>query len=197
MKKINILIVDDEQNIINSLKGSLEDEGYVVLTAKNGDEALEIITNKKVDLTFLDIWLPGRDGLEILKAIKEFDREQYVVIMTGHGTISTALKATKLGAYDFLEKPISLDKVLLLVHDVISSKNLKEKPKKGVHIRRIEESFVGDSLSLIKIKEKIEELSKAYNNLLITGENGTGKEFVTKIINNKCVFGLNPFVKIN
>jgi two-component system nitrogen regulation response regulator NtrX len=197
VKKVNILIVDDEQNIVNSLKGSLEDEGYEVLTAKNGEEALEIIKNKKVGIIFLDIWLPGRDGLETLKAIKEFDKEQYVVIMTGHGTISTSLKATKLGAYDFLEKPISLDNVLLLIHNIISHKNLKEKPKKSEYIKRKDEILIGDSLNFIKIKEEIEELSKIYNNLLINGENGTGKEFVAKLINNKWSSGSNSLVKIN
>ena len=112
MKTPVILLVDDEQAIIDSLSGSLEDEGYSLLTASDGSQAMRIIKSQSVDIVFLDIWLPGMDGMETLKCIKDFDSEIEVVMMTGHGTVNTAVQAVKHGAFDFLEKPFSLDVVL-------------------------------------------------------------------------------------
>ena len=121
MKTPVILLVDDEDSIINSLSGSLEDEGYIVLTASDGMKTVEIIQSQPVDMVFLDIWLPGMDGLETLKAIKDFNSGIEVIMMTGHGTVNTAVQAVKKGAFDFLEKPFSLDTVI----DII--KKIKEK----------------------------------------------------------------------
>ncbi len=104
MKNLAILLVDDEPSIVNSLRGSLEDEGHILLTASDGNRALEIVKSHPVDIIFLDIWLPGMDGIQTLKAVKDFDSAIDIVMMTGHGTVNTAVQAVKHGAFDFLRK---------------------------------------------------------------------------------------------
>jgi len=121
MKTPVILLVDDEKAILDSLKGNLEDEGYIVLTASDGIKGLEIIKSQPVDSIFLDIWLPEMDGIETLKLIKEYDSSLNVVMMTGHGTVKTAVQAVKLGAFDFLEKPFDIESVIEII------KRIKEK----------------------------------------------------------------------
>ena len=117
-----VLIVDDEKNIVTSLKGILSDEGYDVLTASDGLEALEKIQLDPPDLVLLDIWLPGMDGIEVLKTVKNYHPEVEVLVMSGHGTIDTAVKATKLGACDFIEKPFSLDQITQSIENVFAEK---------------------------------------------------------------------------
>ena len=124
-----ILIVDDEESICQSLKGILVDEGYEVLIAGSGEEALKVIDGELPDLVLLDIWLPGIDGIEALKIIKAEHPHIQVIMMSGHGTIETAVKATKLGAFDFVEKPLSLDKVVLIVNHVSDLIRLEEENK--------------------------------------------------------------------
>jgi len=111
----HILIIDDEQSIRESLTGILQDEGFTPFSVESGETALEKISEEKPDLILLDIWMPGMDGMETLTRIREMYPDQLVVMMSGHGTIETAVKATKLGAYDFIEKPLSIEKVLLCI----------------------------------------------------------------------------------
>ena len=111
----HVLIVDDESGIRESLSGVLEDEGYKASTAQSGEECLELLRKSHYDVVLLDIWMPGIDGLEVLEKIKEFEDRPEVVMISGHGSIESAVRATKLGAYDFLEKPLSLDKTLIVV----------------------------------------------------------------------------------
>ena len=115
----NILIVDDEPEIRKSLRGVLEDEGYKVSTADSGEACLAELRKKPFDLILLDIWLPGKDGLETLEEIKKSDLAPEVIMISGHGTIESAVKATKLGAFDFLEKPLSIDSTLILVKNAV------------------------------------------------------------------------------
>ncbi|MCP2606630.1 sigma-54-dependent Fis family transcriptional regulator, partial [Candidatus Aminicenantes bacterium AC-708-I09] len=126
MSKEKILIVDDEVGIRSSLSGVLEDEGYMVKAVESGEEGLDLLKKENFDLVLLDVWLPGQDGIEILKKIKEINENIVVIMISGHGTIETAVQATKLGAYDFLEKPLSLEKVNLTVKNALKHKKLEE-----------------------------------------------------------------------
>lgn len=134
MAKERILIVDDEKNIVSSLTAILSDEGYEVSMTGDGVEALELIQKDPPDLVLLDIWLPGMDGIEVLKTLKTYNPGVEVIIMSGHGTIDTAVKATKLGAQDFIEKPFSLDRITESIKNVLQEKN-RLRPQKPKHFR--------------------------------------------------------------
>lgn len=122
----SILIVDDESTILQSLSGLLSDEGFEVTTATNGYEALKIVDAESPDLVLLDIWMPGIDGIETLKEINKNNPYVQVIMITGHGTIETAVKATKLGAFDFIEKPLSIDKVIVTINNALNFRRLEE-----------------------------------------------------------------------
>ena len=192
MKRAKILIVDDEEKILQTMKGSLEDEEYEVLTAKDGQEAIERVRLESPDLIFLDIWLPGMDGMETLKAIKEHDSHLDVVLMTGHGTMSTAIQAIKLGAFDFLEKPLSLDSILSVAHNALEQRRVLETETQTAPR---EEELIGESPLIMNIKKELRRLSKTTKNVLITGERGTGKEFVARLIHNQSPRRKNPLIK--
>jgi UDP-3-O-acyl N-acetylglucosamine deacetylase len=194
MKKGRILIVDDEEKILQTMKGSLEDEDYEVLTASDGQEALEKVREENPDLIFLDIWLPGMDGMEILKAIKEYDSNLDVVMMTGHGTISTTAQAIKLGAFDFLEKPLSLDSILSVANSSLERKRAVLDEVPSVPKR---EELMGDSTFVMGLKEEIKKLSKTSKNVIIVGERGAGKELVARLIHNHSARTKKPLVKFN
>ncbi|MBO4793742.1 MAG: sigma-54-dependent Fis family transcriptional regulator, partial [Deltaproteobacteria bacterium] len=121
-----ILIVDDEESIRQSLSGILQDENFHTLCAQDGEECLNIIKEETPDLILLDIWMNGIDGIETLKKIKEFNPDQTVIMMSGHGTIASAVQSTKLGAYDFIEKPLSIEKLLLTIHNALKVHHLVE-----------------------------------------------------------------------
>ena len=142
----NILIVDDESGIRQSLKGVLEDEGYKASVADSGEACLDMLRRRVFDVVLLDIWLPGIDGLETLQKIRELENAPEVIMISGHGTIETAVRATKLGAYDFLEKPLSIDKTLILIKNAIDAKRLQQENrdlKKQLMPRSV---IVGDSI---------------------------------------------------
>ncbi len=194
MKKAKILIVDDEENILKTMQGSLEDEDYEVLTAKDGQEAMDKVRAENLDLIFLDIWLPGMDGMETLKAIKEYDTNLDVVLMTGHGTINTAIQAIKIGSLDFLEKPLSLDNILSIANSSLERKRATEEE---TPLPPKEEELIGESTSAIRIKQKINKLSKSNKNVIITGESGTGKELIARLIHSHSPKRKNPMIKFN
>lgn len=125
MTKEKILIIDDEASICSALKGILEDEGFLVRTAESGEQCLELLKSQNFDLVLLDIWLPGMSGIDVLKKIKAMEESPQVVMISGHGTIETAVTATKLGAHDFLEKPLSLEKVVLTVRNALRQKKAR------------------------------------------------------------------------
>ena len=194
MKKAKILIVDDEEKILQTMQGSLEDEDYEVSTAKDGQEAIDKVRAENPDLIFLDIWLPGIDGMETLKAIKEHDANLDVVLMTGHGTMSTAIQAIKLGAFDFLEKPLSLDSILSVAHNALEQK--RTPPPETAPTPR-EDTLIAESPLMVNIKNDLQKISKTTKNVLVTGERGTGKEFVARLIHDQSPRRKDPLIKFN
>src|SRR3954471_563482 len=151
----NILIVNDEAGIRQSLKGVLEDEGYKAALADSAEACLEILDKKPFDVILLDIWLPGMDGLECLQRIKQSDDAPEVIMISGHGTIETAVRATKLGAFDFIEKPLSLEKTLILVKNAADAHRLRTENrelKKQVHAKSV---IVGDSIPMKALRQQI------------------------------------------
>ena len=195
MPQERILIVDDEKNIVSSLKGILADEGYDVSVADDGLDALDIIQSDPPDLLLLDIWLPGMDGIEVLKTVKTYHPNIEVLIMSGHGTIDTAVKATKLGAYDFIEKPFSMDLLTQSVQSVFKVKK-NFSAKSDNHLTNSNEAPMGFA-ALVEIKKAIKTHSQSNNPLLLLGEAGTGKEFIAQAIHNQSPKSRLPFVKLN
>ena len=192
-----ILIVDDQEDIRRSLTGILEDEGYQVLTADNGTEALEIAREEVPDLVLLDIWMPGLDGIQTLERLKNLLPDLTVVMMSGHGTIETAVKATKLGAYDFVEKPFSLDKVLITITNAL---NFKELCKENEALRRAsyeEHELVGCSAAVEQLREQVHRVAPAGTPVLISGEAGAGKELVARSIHQYSPRRTKPFISVN
>jgi two-component system nitrogen regulation response regulator NtrX len=180
----SVLIVDDEPSILQSLSGLLSDEGFEVTTAANGYEALKIIDTESPDLVLLDIWMPGIDGIETLKEIKKGNPTIQVIIITGHGTIETAVNATKLGAYDLIEKPLSIDKVIVAINNALNFRRLEEE-NKYLRKKSLEKNSIsGDSPKTRELKNNIAKAAPTDTWILIMGENGTGKELVARTIHH-------------
>ena len=178
----SILIVDDEPSILQSLSGLLLDEGFETTTATNGYEALKIVDTESPDLVLLDIWMPGIDGIETLKEIKKNNPHIQVIIISGHGTIETAVKATKLGAFDLIEKPLSIDKVIVAINNALNFRRLEEE-NKYLRKKTLEKhSITGNSPPIQELKKQIAITAPTEAWVLITGENGTGKELVARTI---------------
>lgn len=192
-----ILVVDDEASILQSLEGILSDEGFESITVKSGTEALEKIEEVMPDLVLLDIWMPGIDGMETLSRIREVYPNVQVIMMSGHGSIETAVKATKMGAYDFIEKPLSLEKLLLSINNALDYNRLEEEigllreKDKGKH------NIVGSSNAISEMKEQIRIVAPTNAWVLISGDNGTGKELVAHTIHNLSKRGHKSLVEVN
>lgn len=197
MIKDKILIVDDEAGIRSSLKGILEDEGFTVKATETGEQGLNLLKGENFDLILLDIWLPHLSGIEILKQIKTNEENTQVVMITGHGTVETAVKATKLGAYDFLEKPLSLEKVVLTVKNALKQKRLEEENIQLKEKLKIKYLLVGKSASIQKLRAKIKMAAPTNGRVLIYGENGTGKELIARLIHQQSPRKDKRFVQIN
>ena len=180
----SLLIVDDEASILQSLGGLLSDEGFEVTTALNGYEALKIIEAESPDLVLLDIWMPGIDGIETLKEIKKENPNIQVIIITGHGTIETAVRATKLGAFDLIEKPLSIDKIIVAINNALNFRRLEEE-NKYLRKKTLEKNSInGDSPKTIELKNNIAKAAPTDTWILINGENGTGKELVARMVHH-------------
>jgi two-component system nitrogen regulation response regulator NtrX len=192
-----ILIVDDEPGIRQSLKGVLEDEGFTVDAVSSGEECLKRLDLIAYDLVLLDIWLPGIDGIETLKHIREKSPSTPIVMISGHATIATAVSATKLGAYDFIEKPLSLEHTLLVAKNALSQKRLERANDLLRH--ELEERFtiVGDSIPLKALRKQIAVVAPSNSRVLIYGESGTGKELVSRNIHYLSKRSSDPFVEVN
>jgi two-component system nitrogen regulation response regulator NtrX len=197
-----VLIVDDEESIRRSLAGILSDEGYEARTASDGDRALAQLRSAAgdgalPDLVLLDIAMPGRDGLEVLEEVAHSWPALPVVMMSGHGTIETAVKATKLGAYDFIEKPLTVEKLLLTIGHALERARLEgENRRLRAEALRAHE-ILGDSEPVRKLKEQIALAAPTNGWVLITGENGTGKELVARQIHLQSKRADEPFVEVN
>jgi len=192
-----ILVVDDEKSILQSLSGILSDEGYDALTAESGTEALNHIKETAPDLVLLDIWMPGLDGIETLKQIKEDYPNLQVVMMSGHGNIETAVKATKMGAYDFVEKPLSLEKLLLSINNALEFYRLEEEVNLLKEKDRSKYQITGDSKAIRELKEQIKIVAPTNAWVLISGENGTGKELVAHTIHLLSRRSHKPMIEVN
>jgi two-component system nitrogen regulation response regulator NtrX len=193
----NVLIVDDESGIRLSLKGVLEDEGYKVYETDTGEACLDLLRKRSFDAIFLDVWLPGIDGLETLQKIKDLDQSPEVIMISGHGTIETAVRATKLGAFDFLEKPLSLEKTLILLKNALDTQRLR---RENVDFRRqlqAKSVIVGDSIPMKALRQQIMIMAPTNGRVLIYGESGTGKELVAHAIHAQSLRKDALFVELN
>jgi len=197
-----ILVVDDEDSIRTTLAGILEDDGFRVLFANDGVTALDVVKKEMPDLVLLDIWMPRMDGIETLQKLKELYPSLLVIMMSGHGTIETAVKSTKMGAYDFVEKPLSLEKLLLCIRNALGMLRLKDENETLRDLALSDLAFrdrqmTGSSPAMVKLKEQIKLVAPSNASVLITGENGTGKELVARSIHFHSNRKNKPFVEIN
>ena len=196
-KKPHILITDDEKAIRNTLEEILEYEDYQVSSVESGKDAIKFLAENEIDLMFLDIKMQGMDGLETLQKIREDGHEFPVIMISGHGTIQIAVEATKMGAYDFLQKPPDLNRLLISVRNALSQQNLaKEYKQIKKKLPKVQE-IVGESKAISKIKTLIDKVAPTQSRVLITGENGTGKELVARWIHEKSPRSTGPFVEVN
>src|SRR6266567_108117 len=192
-----ILIVDDEESILKALGGILEDEGYKTLCAGDGIEALEVAQRETPDLVMLDIWMPRMEGLEALQRLKELYPGLVVIMMSGHGTIETAVKSTKMGAYDFIEKPLSLEKVIVTVNNALGMNRLRQENASLRGLALQEHEMIGGSQPMNRLQEQIRLVAASNASVLVTGENGTGKKLVARSIHYHSPRREKPFVEIN
>lgn len=197
MNKEVVLIVDDEEGIRDSLAGIFEDEGYEVLSCASGEEALGIIREHTPDILLIDVWLPGMDGIETLSKAKEIDSNLPVIVISGHGNIETAVKATRLGAYDFLEKPLSLEKVLIVTARALERKRLETENRSLRAGLTKKCRLIGDSAVMSALKQQIEMAAQSNSRVLILGESGTGKELVARLLHDKSSRADEPFIEVN
>ena len=203
-----LLIIDDERGIRNTLKEILADEGYEVETAENGKQGLEMAQAKSYDLIFSDIKMPEMDGLEMLKALKNGENDENgdatlngdcpVVMITGHGDVETAVQALKAGAYDFLLKPLDLNRILITTKNALESKSLKQETKQlRKKISAKGPQMVGESAAITRVREIINKVAPTEARVLITGPNGTGKEVVAHMIHEQSARANGPMVEVN
>lgn len=195
---MKVLVVDDERNVRSSLKGVLEDEGFTVLTASSGEEALEIIRKDKPDVVLLDVLMPaGIDGIETLRRIKSYDPSIIVLMISGHGTIEMAVKAMELGATDFIQKPLSAETIIVRINQAIEKNKLRTE---NVLLKKeIDERFqiIGESPVMRDLIAKIMSVAPTNSRVLIFGENGTGKELVARAIHRNSRRNDRPFIQVN
>ena len=194
-----ILIVDDEPGIRQSLSGALRDEGYAPDVAASGEDCLEALAGAVYEVLLLDIWLPGMDGLETLSRVQRIpaaDRP-IVIMISGHGTIETAVKATKLGAYDFLEKPLSIDRVLVVLKNAVEHRRLRIQNEQFRESANTPSNIVGDSVPMKALRQQLALMASTNGRVLIFGESGTGKELVAHALHAMSPRASAPFVEVN
>ncbi len=193
----NILIVDDEEGIREALSAALRDDGYHVATVSSGEDCLDFLTREPVDLVLLDIWLEGMDGLDTLRRIQENGTGPIVVMISGHGNIETAVRATKLGAFEFLEKPLSLEKVTLVVKNALEHQRLEEENQRLRAELDQRYQVIGTSVPMKAVRQQIALTAPTSGRVLIYGESGTGKELVARSLHVNSLRRERPFVEVN
>jgi two-component system nitrogen regulation response regulator NtrX len=197
MSKKTVLVVDDEEGIRESLSGIFEDEGYEVITVSSGEDALTAAREKLPDIVFLDVWLPEMDGIETLSKLKEMDKNTPVIMISGHGNIELAVKATLSGAYDFLEKPLSLEKVLIVTQRALERRRLEEENIALKADLSRKWRLIGDSEKMQILRQQMEMAAQSNTRVLILGESGTGKELVARLLHEKSQRVNGPFIEVN
>jgi two-component system, NtrC family, nitrogen regulation response regulator NtrX len=199
VKTTRVLIVDDEPGIRDSLGGALSDEGFRCTAVERGEACLEELARNAYEVVLLDVWLPGMDGLETLGRIQEipFEHRPEVIIISGHGTIETAVRATKLGAFDFLEKPLTIEKATVAIHNAAEQKRLQ------LELARMKETaggmpqIIGESVPMKALRQQLSLMSASNGRVLIYGESGTGKELIARAIHMASARACEPFVEVN
>ena len=194
-----IMIVDDEQAIRESLQGLFEDEDYIVSTAPSGEEAVARFRKQPVDCVLLDIWMPGIDGLETMLRLHQQDAELPIIIMSGHATIDTAVRATRQGAFDFVEKPLSSEKLLVLVRNALEKRKLTRENmdlKKNIQ-QQSRHELMGDSEAICKVRELIQRVAVTDTPVLLLGEHGTGKAVAARMLHQQSKRSEAPFMDVN
>jgi two-component system, NtrC family, nitrogen regulation response regulator NtrX len=195
--KPTILVVDDEPGVRSALGGVLRDEGYTVETVASGEACLERVTRGSVDLIVLDVWLPGMDGLATLARLRERQVDAQVVLISGHGNIESAVRAIKMGAFDFVEKPLSLEKTVLVIRNALRQRRLEaENRDLRARVDRTQ-TVVGESYAMRQLREQVEMAAPTNGRVLIYGENGTGKELVARTIHALSRRRASAFVEVN
>jgi two-component system nitrogen regulation response regulator NtrX len=192
-----ILVVDDEQGIRTVLRDVLEDEGHRVLVAEDGIQGLQVLADEEVNLVVLDVWLPNMGGIDVLREIKKEYADIEVIVISGHANIKVAVQAVKMGAFDFLEKPLSLDKTITVVANALKFENLRKENRSLKNSLFIEDEMIGSGPEMETVRSLIEQSAKSDSRILILGENGTGKELVAKEIHRRSHRAGGPFVEVN
>ncbi len=192
-----ILVIDDEKSIRNTLKDILEHESYNVELAENGTQGLQIIKDKNIDVVLCDIKMPQIDGMEVLTKIMENNSSIPVIMITGHGDIDTAVDAIKKGAFDFLQKPLDLNRTLVSIRNALDKSNLVSETKKLRKKIYSKYEMIGNSKAIQQVRDMIDKVAHTDARVLITGENGTGKELVAHLIHEKSSRSNFPFVEVN
>jgi two-component system nitrogen regulation response regulator NtrX len=197
MSHEEILVVDDEKNIRGSLEGILKDEGYRVRAVATAEELLKQVGQALPDLVILDVWLPGMDGLQALEELKQLYSELPVIMISGHSTVEAAVKATKLGAYDFIEKPLSLEKTVLAVRNALDRQRLELENRALRQTLEERYEIVGESPAIQALRVQIQSAAPSHGRVLIRGESGTGKELIARAIHRQSLRKDKPLVEVN
>lgn len=196
-KTVQILVVDDEVHIRETVVAVLEDEGYATAQAADGEAALQHLGSRKTDIMLLDIWLPGMGGMDVLARVRKQFPSVTVIMISGHGTVNLAVEAIKQGAFDFIEKPLSLDRLLLVIEKACKIRDLEEENRVLKGRSSKEFSLIGSSPAMAKIRELIASAGSTNGRVLVTGENGTGKEIIARSIHLAGERAERPFVEVN
>jgi len=199
MKNVRVLVVDDEPGIRQSLCGVLEDEGYLPTAVESGEACLEELNRQVYEAVLLDVWLPGIDGLEVLARIEELPQNERpgVVIISGHGNIETAVRATKLGAFDFLEKPLTIEKVIVVVKNAIQQRRLALEVNRLAGTVESKFRIIGESVLMKALRQQLTLMASTNGRVLIYGESGTGKELVARALHSSSLRASEAFVEVN
>ncbi len=195
--KGHLLLVDDEQGIRQSLSAVLQDEGYRILAVSSGEECLQALEADRFQVVLLDVWMRGLDGLEVLRRIQEKHPETVVVMISGHGTVETAVRATKLGAFDFLEKPLSIEKTLVVVKNALEHQALFEENRQLRDQLETRYRIIGESVPMKALRQQLALMAPTNGRVLIFGESGTGKELVAQALHAQSLRAKQAFVEVN